>query len=951
MAEPKQEPDEEKPVEEAKATKIVEAKAATAKTVSVTFDGVVDTTSATAIKLERGTTPITVATKYADDAKSVLLTSDTSLAAGTYTVTVGSLESVSFNVTKQTPTSLNIVNTTIANQASARVYFQVLDQYGEVMENYTDKKLTISAYNVTKGHAIAKGTVTKKDYFLLNCSTETVAAGGSFLNAIGDKISIVAYLTDNAAVACTTELEIVRVYTDELTLDDVKLGDDKRVTVNKTYEISYTAKDTEGKDVTFDEQPAGSNANGSASTSATVTIDNYNFISSNISAIDMTKVYVDSNGHLNFVAEGTPGTAVITAINTITGKTTSITIVVNNTAKLSSMDIADASVACNATPGTTKFKATVTAYDQFGEVIDAKNVKNVTFNANGTGTHSDNYFNSITATPSNMIQLNKITSDGKYVEYQVISDISGLKDHSVTFNFVSKEMGENGYIKSTSLISVDDRIEASALEIVKDPDATVSENGKVSVLFAVKDQYQNKMRLAIAGDLKTASYTDATTSDTYIVSCENTNTVVTTCAIKTTTDTNVYKMELTAPMIGDLSKSGTFTMKLKDGGKVIASKMYNLIVVDSIDSYNVSTDTDKYKAGQTIKVTVDAYSDGKFNPNYNATVDVDITANNSKTFSKTIKFENGIATFDLTAGTAGTNYTVSVAAKNANAEGTYASDTSDSYTVEGSEAGKLAVKADGYLHILDSQGNPTTAASARDSYATFKVMDENLNADITWDVSINGWSLKSDATLPVHITGANKVDKINNASYDLASGLTISNIPATSDNHNIVLSITIDGFTWQKKVAYTTGGSKVFGDTGAAKDAALAKAEENAEADFAVVSGAVFGVTGNASKVSKTFNVASGSTISVTTSAIAVDASGVTTGSGISASNVTSSDEIGLNVTASGAGWITAKYEVAVVGTATVNGETKTFTKSETITVKHTWDGSSTWTTEVVTTP
>ena len=101
-----------------KATKIVEANATTAKTVTVKFDGTVDTSTTTAIKLTRGTTDITVSAKYADDAKSVLLTSDTTLAAGTYTVTVGSFEPASFNVVKQTPTTLKIANTKVANRAN-----------------------------------------------------------------------------------------------------------------------------------------------------------------------------------------------------------------------------------------------------------------------------------------------------------------------------------------------------------------------------------------------------------------------------------------------------------------------------------------------------------------------------------------------------------------------------------------------------------------------------------------------------------------------------------------------------------------------------------------------------------------------------------------------------------------------------------------------------------------
>lgn len=794
---------DDKKQEVTQATKIVEAAATSANTVTVKFDGVVDTTTATAIKLARGTTDITVTTAFADDAKSVILTSNTTFAAGTYTVTVGSFAPASFNVTKQTPTALKIANTKVANKDGARVYFEVLDQYGSVMSNYTANKLDVTAYNVTKGHTIYAGLQTKKDYFTLACSTENLANTG-YLNAVGDKVSVVAYLKDNASVACTTELEITRIYTDSLTFGEIKLGDDKRVTVNRTYEIEYTAKDTEDKAVTFDEQPA---AGGQL---ATVAFDYYNFISSNVSAVNMGDAFVDSEGRLKFVAGNTAGTAIITAINTITGATTDIKIVVNNTAKLSSVDIADASVACNASSGD-KFKAAVTAYDQFGEVIDAKNVKNTNLNS-GFGS----YFNSITATPNGYIQINKITSDGKYVEYEVASDLSKMKNQTVTFNFVSKEMGETGYIRSSSTVTIDDEIEAAALEIVKAPDATVTEGGKVNVQFSVKDQYQNKMALTTSPD--GIAYTGE-----YITSWTNSNGVVSSAAVTSEGD-KVYKLELTAPMIDDLSKSGSFTLKLTDGGRTIASKLFNLVIVDSITGYSVSTDSDKYKAGDTIKVTVDAYSAGSFNANYNGSADVNINAA-GKNYTKTLKFENGVASFELTAGTAGTGYKVTVTNKNDAA----ITANSDDYEVKGNAAGKLTVDAaSGNFRITDSEGNATTTTATK-TFATIKVTDDTMNKDITGDVSVNGWTLNDDKTVEVELDGDNIVTTIANGAYDLgATGLSITGVPATSYNHNIVFAITINGFTWEIKIAAGNTGNETVKDAGAATAAATAAANQAA---------------------------------------------------------------------------------------------------------------------------
>ena len=367
-------PKEDEPVAEA-ATKIVEAKASTAKTVNVTFDGAVDTTTATAIKLTRGNTEVTVKATYASDAKSVVLASDTALAAGTYTLKIGSFEAVTFMVTKQTPSKLEISSTTVANTANAGVGFQVLDQYGDPMSNYTAKKLEVQAYNTTKGHSVSVDLNINQSYFTLDCQTNntTVVNGQSVINSLGDDISIVAYLKDNASISCTATLKITNIYMETLEFGEPELGSDKRITVNKTYKLPYTAKTNEDKDATF------AKANTVAANTISRNFGDYTFVTNNVTSLDLGAMTVDKDGNMYFTAGGTAGTAVITAINNKTGKTVTTTIVVNDLPTVSRLDVADASVACNYTG---KVQAAVTAYDQFDEAIDAKNLRNLVFTAN-----------------------------------------------------------------------------------------------------------------------------------------------------------------------------------------------------------------------------------------------------------------------------------------------------------------------------------------------------------------------------------------------------------------------------------------------------------------------------------------------------------------------------------------------------------------------------------------
>ena len=970
----------EKPVEPevVKATKISEAKVSTAKTVTVTFDGVVDTSSATAIKLARGTIEAPVTVAYATDSKSATLTSATPLAAGTYTLTVGSFEPVSITVTKQTPTKLEITATTVANTDDAGVGFQVLDQYGDPMDSYTSNKLEIKAYNSTKGHDIQHHT-NNKAYFTLDCATQDVSGTAKVINSLGDKVNVVAYLRDNASVSTTAELTITNIYMESLEFGEPELGDDKRVTVEKTYKLPYTAKTNEGNDAKFINVTAGGDQ------VISKTFGNYRFVTSNVAALDLADMYADKDGNLFFAANETAGTAIITAINTNTGTTVSTTIVVNDVPTLSRVDVADASIACDSTTG--DVKAAVTAYDQFDEVIDAKNIKNLTFTQDSdSAAHLSGMFASVTTVPGTAnIRVKKFSSDGKYLVYGITD--KNNNGQKITFNFTSEKAGSNGYITSQSIVEVNDRVEPGALTIVTAPDATKQEEGTVKVEFSLLDQYQNKVALTGVNLTNHSIYYDAPASGTVLPTRYNvtveTQGAVSGYAIATAPDTNpmivdgtdntVGKFVFELPSIDDLSKDAKITLKLSAGTDQIASKKFDVKVVKAISDYDVMTEKTSYTAGDTITVNVNAYSmvntQRVFNRFYNGKHDVEIELTkdgdvqpNTKT-RKTLEFKDGMASFTMTAGkktAPGEKYKYTVKKVDDPAvNSTHFNLENDGFTVGTNSANKIVANDSmDRLQIVDSQGNKLTGSGT--SYAQIIVKDETLGSDITnvSTITSDGNTISlNDKTAVVVLDGDKNILTIAGKVYSMGHGFVVT-VPATSKDHNISLSITVDGCTWKDTVRSDTAATPtaIFQNNDCKGTAATVLATRKADHDYALVKTAITSLSAITSSGSGI--EVSGSAVSkVSAASITVTTAGITSSGAVSASalgtsgvyNLSSAKQIGFKVESvpgSVNDSITVTYQIGVTATETTPANANVSYVKE-LKVKYSYNGTK-WVANVV---
>ncbi len=134
--------------EEVATLKSVEATGA--KEITVTFTGAMDTASKVVVK--KGTTTPAFTAKWAEDAKSVVLTMNAKLTAGTYDVAVGEL-SGSVTVTDETATTIEVIGNSLVicgeekkddldadynsdndqDDLVATISYKVLNQYGERM--------------------------------------------------------------------------------------------------------------------------------------------------------------------------------------------------------------------------------------------------------------------------------------------------------------------------------------------------------------------------------------------------------------------------------------------------------------------------------------------------------------------------------------------------------------------------------------------------------------------------------------------------------------------------------------------------------------------------------------------------------------------------------------------------------------------------------------------------
>ena len=619
------------------ATKIDSVAATSVKTLEVKFDGKVKDSATGKFKVTRAGTEVTMTAKWADDSKSAILTSESSLQAGTYTVAYGEMKGTVV-VEAQKATKINILTTKVGlgvNLGSQqRVYYTVLDQYGNDM-GIASNKLTITATNMNKNSSMDSDIDTNSNktntYFDLLVNPAPT-------NSIGDKIAVVAYLTTDVSVNVSATLEIANIYTKTFSFGEADKAKDAQFFVGKTdysYSLPYEATDSEGNKVLLEKT--------STTLGTPATTNNITFVSSNPSTIDPADFKIDSNGKLTFKTGNYASTVTITALNTVTGETANINITVGKKPALSKVEVTDVTIPKGFTTSG-KVKAEIIGYDQYGTVISAANMANL--NLATYFTYAGSAYGTTTTA--------KVTKDGKYVEFQYLDSAIGRAATGTKFNmtFISTT---DATLSSNATFIIGDATVASYFKVDSSAVDTLFAGGNGKLKVTVYDNYDQKMT--------SSDFTLSTTK----AGAVNVGAGTFNAATKQTEYT------VTASPVSGVSENGTIDILLKDeNGNDVETKTVSINVSNVVNSLIVSTDKDAYTSGDKINVDIKAYNGSYFLSNLNATLAVTVVTYNTSdaavdTKVENLAFKNGVATTTVDAKAAVKSVGVSV--KSAGATG------------------------------------------------------------------------------------------------------------------------------------------------------------------------------------------------------------------------------------------------------------------------------------------
>ena len=620
------------------AKKIASVTATSVKTLDVKFDGIVKDAATGTFKVSRAGTDVAMTAKWAADNKSAVLTSEASLQAGTYTVAYGEMSGTVI-VTAQKATKINILTTKVGlgiNLGSQqRIYYTVLDQYGNDM-GIASNKLTITATNMNKNNSMDANIATNSNktntYFdLLVAPAPT--------NSIGDKIAVVAYLTTDVSVNVSATLEIANIYTKTFTFGEPDKAKDTHIYVDKTdysYSLPYTATDSEGNKVLLEKTRT--------TLGTPATTNNITFVSSNPSTIDPDSFKIDSDGKLTFKTGSYASTVTITALNTVTGETSSVNITVGKKPSLSKVEITDVTV--HKGFGTSeKVKAEIVGYDQYGTVIPAANMANLDLSS---------YF-TFTGSACAAGTTAKVTKDGKYVELANLNSVLASAAIGAKFNvtFISKT---DATLSSTATIIIGDATVASYFKVDSSAVDTLFAGATGTLKVTVYDNYDQVM---------TTGFNVLATKTGKV----NVNAGTWNAAAKQTEYT------VTGLPVSGTAESGTIDLLLMDAsGNEVENKSVAVNVSNTVSNLIVSTDKTSYASGDKINVEIKAYNGQDFLSNLNTTLAVTVASYNANEDGTSVDskvenltFKNGVATTTLDAKVAVKS--VGVAVKSATATG------------------------------------------------------------------------------------------------------------------------------------------------------------------------------------------------------------------------------------------------------------------------------------------
>jgi trimeric autotransporter adhesin len=345
-------------------------KAVDTNKVEVNFSAPIKDTSKVTVQLKKGAATHYTTSNWSQDKKSVVLEAPSAIPVGDYDVVVTGLgtETVkeTIKIEAEVAKSIQLLNTAVAKTDTAKVSFNVLNQYGTdmgVLANSGD--LVFKVYNVTQGKDLTPAVTATKNEFSLNLANDANAK-------LDDKIRVI---STYKGITETKELTVVAASA----ITDIDLGsatlpkDAARFTINMNdVKLPYTLKDQYGKDKKLTASQTGA------------TMDGITFHSSNNAIVNPASFATDASGDLTFDIGNTAGTVTITSIINATGDVSTTTLTVNASAGLKTVTVTAPTALISA--GQT-VSLGLAAVDQYGTAVtDLAGVKVISSNPDVSGT-------------------------------------------------------------------------------------------------------------------------------------------------------------------------------------------------------------------------------------------------------------------------------------------------------------------------------------------------------------------------------------------------------------------------------------------------------------------------------------------------------------------------------------------------------------------------------------
>ena len=721
---------------EAPGVEKVEATHADTLVVYFTAPVIVDDQDKVVVSISSGVDKLTPISKtWAKDGMSIEFKFG-ELAAGNYNVELSG-DNVTFDPNKKTASTvveerklsdIKIKTKYIPHYSKAKIDYDALDQYGDVMQNVVANQFTwtIASENVNVNTMNVLSSISNKGYIIANVKN---ALGLDPTNATTNVLKVSAYLTRDNTIRTTEYVTVnnLKVASFKITgvVDDVVYSS----SVERTVELEYEAIDTMGGKV--DLEALADSSESAYNNEITYTSSDYSICNS--AYIDEDKLKVD-------IMPNAVGKATLT-IN-VDGTLTNYTIDVKEAPKPAKVDFTKAAgmdvVAKEAV------KLPVDIYDQYGNQMDVDVLAKLDLNAAFTFKRADN---TIGVDENNSISFAVL--DG--VCYVVV-DTKNAKDKGDVTVIVGTGMKDYAEYK----LPVKAERAANKIDVTKVPAKAIMVGQSTTIEFIVKDAYDQLWD-----------------ESGYIVEVLGNNEYISVSDAVIDKGIGYITIKGTASTEKATTQKVSISLKTADGAAYITTSPieYGIVVNPNVDTVAVTTDKKEYRAGQKVVMTLTAKNDDITLTTYNETI------NNVKVYMsnegkdvyqnvETVTFVNGVATIEVDARIVEDNVTYYGSFVSPGKNEATEFETAATVKIVPGEAHRIdtVMDADGKLTLTyrDSMGNVVkdmngdvniTLSLSKDdemlAATKYYVVDTSSRATVTFENGIGSIALKNGADVPV----------------------------------------------------------------------------------------------------------------------------------------------------------------------------------------------------------